>query len=131
MKRSMGKTADCSKCGQPCWPNRITCWPCSDAPAKKDRPKKPKPYNTREWKVRRDVVVARTDKCERCGVPFNGASKWLNHKLDDYESDPTLSERYMDMVDDEVEVICRSCNWQWTRSAPQRHAEARGKIERT
>ena len=113
----MGKTGKCIKCGLACWPKHQTCWDCREVKSLA------RFWHTKAWRERREVVIARTNFCEKCGTPFNGSPKIVNHKLDDYAAEPSLVERYAQMVDDEVEVICRSCNYRWTRSAPLRRSQ--------
>lgn len=76
------------------------------------------PWQTPEWRKRRAELVKRTDKCERCGGPFPPDKKnaTINHL---YTADGRYRRKdgskdwkaYMACKDDEVEVICKPCNY--------------------
>lgn len=77
-------------------------------------------WQSPEWKRRRDDVVARARVCEArsCGRAFSARDPaHVNHLRNYVNADGWTADwaAYLKMRSDEVEVICRTCHWLWTK----------------
>jgi len=78
-----------------------------------------KPWNTVEWKKRRAEILAVRDKCEWCGLTEHQSLEKYAKGLSIDHIMPTRKgdsfERYMGMMDEEIQVLCSGCHYQKTR----------------
>ncbi len=118
-QKQINASIECPQCGKPKTPHYPLCWECNKPTwLKRGESKSNTPWVTPKWKERREQIIARTTKCERCGIVFSPQlPPVVNHLKTRYFSPDgkTDWDAYLAMNDNEVEVICNRCHWAFTR----------------
>lgn len=79
--------------------------------ANSDQMKMRQVWRTKGWKARVRELLLEFERCEWC----NGKSGHVNHRRQGYYEGYELCRR------DEVDVICKTCHEEWTKTGKKRH----------